>query len=168
LKVGDLFTIPVDESRVAVGQLADKVHTAWYVIVYGSTYPTGESIAADEVARSPIRIQALTFPARINHGYWHVFGHASIDTASIEWPEFKVMTPKTHVVTDHRGDTIREATSIDRHRLPEMSFVSPMIVEMAAKALFGVGPWQSHFDKLLAPGSRRPSAHLSSRDIARR
>lgn len=168
LRVGDLFTIPINAERVAVGQLVDKVMTAWYVVVFEATQQSGAPINTDEVLRSRIRLQAITSHSRIHHGYWKVVGHVGVDATRIKWPEFKTMTPDTYMVIDIRGEAIREASWLDRLRLKNWTSFSPMIIEDAAKSLFGAGEWDSRWDDILAPGARRPRAASPSSDIGRR
>lgn len=158
LHTGDLFTVPIDAERMALGQLAEKVHAAWFVLVFEGSYAAGTRIDLEVARAARIQLQALTFHARIASGAWEVVGNAGVDKPRIRWPEFRVMTgvePTSHVVTNYRGDPIREATWRDRN-LPTMTFVSPMILERAIKAIHRATPWRPDFDKLLAPGARRP------------
>jgi len=155
-KVGDVFTIPIDTNRVAVGQVVDKVHKAWWVAVYDRAFNAADLIDIEAALGYRVRLLALTFDARIRHGYWPRIGRHQVDTAALKWPTFQTMTPDGDVVTDHHGDGVRSAGLIDRVRLPRMTFVSPMTLEEGVQALFGARRWETHFNDLLASDARRP------------
>jgi hypothetical protein len=176
LKPGDVFTIPLDESRFVAGQLADKVHAAWFVIVFDGIYDNDESVDIQAATTKPIRLQGLTFNALIRHGVWSLLGNAAVPDDRIRWPVFKVMTdfsPERYAVTDHRGEHQRQSTWRDRG-LQNMIFVSPMVLQRAARALHGLEPWRPDFDHLRTSDRQVRRGILGrigprrSRDIARR
>jgi hypothetical protein len=106
LKRGDVFTVPLDERRFVTGQLADKVHAAWFMIVFDGVYDNFDEIDVQSATARPIRLQAITFNALIRHGAWRIVGNAPVPEERIRWPEFKVMadlSPEQYAVTDHRG-----------------------------------------------------------------
>lgn len=157
-RLGDIFLIPVDDDGAVLGQLADRVQSAWFVIVFDGLHNPAAPIDLRAATTNPIRLQGITSHARIAHGFWRVVGNLPVDTARIRWPTYRTMTsfePRAHVVINHKGEAIRPATWRDRG-LPEMTTVSAMVVEQAVRALHKRQVWSPHFDDLLAPGARRP------------
>jgi hypothetical protein len=167
LKVGDVFTIPVDVDHVGVGQIAaswggSRGH--FYFSVFDAEYETSHGTDYDEVTSAPLALLALSVDALLHHGHWRVVGHAEVDVDAFPWPAYKegVSPPGTFDVVDFSGKRRRRATPSEADRLPFRTIVAPIRIERALRALHGREPWLDEYDSLLPPASDATSRALFS------
>jgi hypothetical protein len=152
--------MPVTPARVAVGQVVWRrraAKTDYLMVIYDGLYPAESTPDVDAALRQPIRLQAVTFDPLLRMGRWRIVSRRPVPVARIHWPLFKVMvgTPDGHAVTDHTGAVLRRATSQEFESLPFHTSSGPIVLEMAARALAGLGTWSPDFDVLLPVGDER-------------
>lgn len=157
LRVGDVFTIPLDERRVGHGQIVDTWGDSgghFYFAVFDEAHPRDNAPSIDEVVGGDIAFLALSMDALLHHGHWEVVGHREVNPAALPWPAFtEAVSPGEFHLVDHKGHRRRQATSKEREEFPPRSVVAPIILERALGALHGLGEWDSDDDKLRPPSA---------------
>ncbi|PZF81777.1 Imm26 family immunity protein [Jiangella anatolica] len=160
--VGDVFTIPLDDDRVGLGQVVGTYRVAaLYLAVFDRSLPRDVAPAvAIGSAHGPLLFLALSFDAKIYAGHWTVIGRAPVDD-SIELPAYKEMVavPPAYEVVDARGVRRRPATDVEAASLPNRAIVAPVRVEKALRAHVGLEPWHEAYAEL------RPDPLTSERRI---
>jgi hypothetical protein len=154
LAVGDVFTVPVDGSRVSVGQVVGKYqHDAYYVVVYDLLAMAGDEplAVAEAVEVAGPLLVALTFDAKVMVGDWQVIANVDVPS-SVTLPAYREMVgPSGRVdVVDYSGIRRRPASSDEAAALPNRQVVAPVRVEKAVRALHGSGTWNEAYDQLKA------------------
>lgn len=152
LALGDVFTIPIDESRFGVGQIVGKyLKDAYYVVVYNTiTASTDEpATIVSIVSHADPLLLALTFDAKFRAGHWRVVGNADLPPA-IRLPAHKEMvgSPGRVDVVDYSGRRRRPATGNEASTLQNREVVAPVRIEKAARSAFGTSPWEDSYDRL--------------------
>jgi hypothetical protein len=149
--VGDIFTVPLDDGQVALGQVIGKYTKALYVIIF-DLVASGRSVQtlnfSDVTAATPL-LARMTFDARFRPGMWQIvgnsvpdqrrflpaFGHGSEDYDGVH-------------VTNFEGSKMRRATADEARRVPHLTIDSPMVLEKALRAHHGLEPWLPVYDDL--------------------
>ncbi|MCQ2001000.1 Imm26 family immunity protein [Arthrobacter zhaoxinii] len=91
-KGGDIFTIPLDDDRVALGQVISSLHAAYYIVVFDSAVPANEvPLRIPEVLQTKPFLAGLTFDALIRHGHWRVVDQRPVDSEKF-LPAYKTGT----------------------------------------------------------------------------
>lgn len=159
-KVGDVFLIPLDETSSAGGQvIAIRENAELYIAVFGHRVPRNEADPAAAIAGDPVLL-TLTLDAKLFHGEWPVIGNLS--AAINRYPDlaFKI-EHAGEMNIESRDKSIRRPATVDELKvLQNRSVGSPMIIEDAIKAHFGIGEWNESYDK-----RRAEYAEVSSRLI---
>ncbi|MCQ1957546.1 immunity 26/phosphotriesterase HocA family protein [Arthrobacter sp. zg-Y826] len=149
-KEGDIFTIPLDTGRVAVGQVVASLHRAYYIVVFDVAVPANEMpLRTPEALRAKPILAGLTFDALIRHGHWHVVDHRPVDSKKF-LPAYK--TGAGHLgncmIEDFKGKVWRPATPLEEEIIPFREFDSPISFEMAMKAHIGLTPWDESYERI--------------------
>ncbi|WP_238011865.1 immunity 26/phosphotriesterase HocA family protein [Dactylosporangium sp. AC04546] len=132
---GDVFRVPVDASRSALGQVV-AVSGPWVLVV----------IFDEPAFDADILLMALTFDDCLAGGEWPIVERRPV-RADVPWPVYKMsVTSMGTFVEDHFGNKFREATPEERRTLRSRSQCSPEEVTDAARAAFGVGEWLDRYD----------------------
>lgn len=148
-RVGDIFQIPIDDTRVGYGQVVmqpDK--SSLFICIYSIRTRPGEQPDLDAVVQSEILLAGNTFDARIWHGYWPVVGNIEPNMATIALPNYKEGLPGRANVENLDRTRRRPATKEEEQILPFRSYVAPIRFEKALKALAGIGEWRPEHEDL--------------------
>jgi len=144
---GDLFSIPIDESRFALGQVVDLWQGTILVVVF-----TGDhSLLNDALplaAGCGIDLMAIPFDALLCNGTWQILGNEISNLDRIPRPYFLIGPPEECVVEDFHGKAVRCADGEDLKHLKYRKIMVPIRVQKAAMALHGVGDWEKDFERL--------------------
>lgn len=153
-KVGDVFTVPVDEERVGIGQVVAKYQSGEYFAIHGPAV-SRQDLDIDRALASPIVLLALSFDAKIHAGDWQILGNRPVDPA-VPLPAYQVMigSPDAVFVEDYSGQRRRPIEGDEANVLPHREFVAPALLELAFQAIHGARPWEEMYEGL-AP---RPDA----------
>ena len=146
VSLGDLFTIPVNNELMTIGQVVYKGSTSDVYTIYDYVYKQGESI--NDVTNSSILFIVNTVDTKLEDSEWKVVGNKKIPEALI-LPTYIAETLYGFVVLDAGGKIIRHATENDVKCLSTLRSVSPVILEDAVKAKFGNEEWYPYLDNLL-------------------
>ncbi|MCQ1957543.1 immunity 26/phosphotriesterase HocA family protein [Arthrobacter sp. zg-Y826] len=147
---GDIFTIPLDADRVAVGQVVSSLHSAYYIVVFDFVVPASEiPLRTPEALRAKPFLAGLTFAALIRHGHWHVVDRRPVDSKKF-LPAYK--TGAGHLgncmIEDFKGKVWRPATPLEEEIIPFRELTSPIRFEKAMKAHIGLDPWDESYERI--------------------
>jgi hypothetical protein len=145
--VGDVFLIPIDESRSGIGQIAGDWKGELYVIVYDVVCVGAEVDPSRVTAERPL-FAALSLDAKIHNGDWRIIGNVSENLNSIPQPVFKV-NQGANVYLESRDRVVsRPASDSEAANLRLRTVVAPVRLENALKAHNGLGEWNPRYDEL--------------------
>lgn len=165
LRVGDVFSVPVDDNRVGYGQIAatwGESGGQFYFAVFDGVHPRDEKPDLDGVLAEPLILLALSMDALLVHDHWQVVGHGQVDDDRIPWPAYKegVLPPGTFEVVDYAGRRRRLASEDEVESLPFRTVVAPIRVEKALRGLVGTEPWDEAYEALRPVDDELTSAAL--------
>ena len=91
-KIGDVFSIPIDDQRVGYGQVVLKNHSSFpiYIVVFWTAYDRNHEISLAEIVADEIALVGGSMDSRIYHGMWKIIGNIGPDQSRIPRPNFKV------------------------------------------------------------------------------
>lgn len=112
VKIGDVFTIRLDQGRYCYGQVVSEGRISDCMIVYDLVSMEHPTIS--EITSKPIIFLIQTVNSRIEDGIWSVIGNGSIP--SMTFPLYKVETEDGYVLVDHMGDVMNEAPVLQRSK----------------------------------------------------
>jgi hypothetical protein len=166
-KVGDVFSVPLDDDYVGYGQIVDSWSDSgghFYFAIFDGVYLREETLDLGDALSRPVAILALSMDPLLLHGHWKVIGHHDV-VEGLPWPAYKedVSTPGAFEVVDHTGRLRRPATEEEVNRLPFRSVVAPIRLEKAFQALRGIVDWNAAYDSLRPVASDLTSDSLLSR-----
>lgn len=148
-KVGDVFLIPVDESRRGIGQVVGDWKGELYVVIFRSVH-NSEDVDPESIASEVPLLAALSLDAKIYNGDWKVIGNFRGNIERIPQPTYKV-NQDGKVFLESRDRTIsRPASPSESEALRFRTVVAPVRLERALKAICGIGEWNEKFDELRA------------------
>ncbi|WP_426513202.1 Imm26 family immunity protein [Dactylosporangium sp. McL0621] len=145
---GDVFRIPLDDTRSVFGQVAAKEDVdltfgdALLVVVF-------DALSLDAVDTADILLIANTFDDCLVDGDWPIVERRPV-RADVPWPVCKAsITSVGTFVEDHFGNHFREASPDEARTLKTRTQCSPAMVADAARAAFGVGDWLDRYDDFI-------------------
>lgn len=152
LNDGDIFTIPLGDGRVSVGQIISSFHTACYIVIFDFAAPEEElpSRLPEALNAEPI-LAGLTFDALIGHGHWKLLGNRQVDGKKY-LPAYKTGTAEMGncMIEDFKGEVWRPATAAEAEIIPFRGNTSPIRFEKAMKAHMGLEPWDESYERIRA------------------
>jgi hypothetical protein len=163
-EVGDVFSIPLADDRVAYGQIVASYGQSgghFYFAIFGGLFPRKAEPDIDAVVAAPVVLLALSMDALLQHGHWKVVRNVDVGESRFRWPAYKegVYPPGTYEVVDHTDTRRRPANPAEVERLPYRTIVAPIGVEKALRALHGEEPWEDEYDELRpVPGDATSTA----------
>lgn len=160
LKLGDVFTVPIDDSRAGVGQIvATDPPSEYYFAIFDAVVPAGSTDIDDALTQRVLFLQ-LSLDAKLYHRHWTVVAHRPV-AADMPLPAFKEYygTPDRVDVVDYSGRLRRPATEAETELLPYRKTVAPVRLEKALRAKHGLEPWHEAYADL-APDEATTTAKL--------
>jgi hypothetical protein len=162
LRLGDVFTVPVDEARVGLGQVvAEYAHPGYFFFaVFEPVFSPDALPELGEVVTQPVALLALSMDAKVVAGHWVVVGNVPV-APDVPLPAYKetVGIPDRVFVVDHSGTRRRPARAGEAEWLPNRSVVAPVRLEKALRAKHGLMPWTDAY-AALEPTRVGTTAHL--------
>jgi hypothetical protein len=154
-RVGDVFTIPIDDERVGLGQIVDDDQDSdahFHIAVFDELHRHDEALDVDAAVKREIAFLALSMDALLYNDMWKVVGHCEVDMENLSWPAYKeaVDTDKWELV-DHSGKRRRAATAEEAERFPFRPIVDPKVLELALQARHGIGDVHEDDEELRPP-----------------
>jgi hypothetical protein len=155
LRVGDVFSIPLDDERVGYGQIVHRWGKSgghFYFAVFDGAHPRDEDVELDAVLSEPLAFLALSMDPLLVNGHWRVVGNRDVDPEGFPWPDYREgVSPGVFEIVDYTGQRRRRATEREAEKVPFRTVVAPILVEDALKARYGLVPWDHGYDKLRPP-----------------
>ncbi|MFI8685751.1 Imm26 family immunity protein [Rossellomorea sp. NPDC077527] len=146
VKVGDIFSIKIDENRFCYGQVHSKGEFCDFIIIFDLI--SNEHPPVKTLPNKPVIFLVSTVLTRIEDGLWEVLGNQSIP--EIYFPKYKEETDEGYQLIDYLGSVIDEhprKTELDA--LKELNSWSPISIENALRAKFIELEWDSYYDDLI-------------------
>lgn len=140
---GDVFTIPLDDGRVHLGQVIafERFDLLFYIVVFDLVTTPERALAS-----CPI-LAGQTMDALFKAGGWKVVGNRPSDAARF-LPAYKRDTPRGIFVKDFLTTRQRPATPEEAERLPPEHSTSPMTFQMALNSFHGLADHLDYFDTM--------------------
>ena len=147
-RIGDVFLIPVSDSIIGIGQVADMLHAELYIVVYEETWNTANPPLAGDVAACRPLFSSLSRDAKLWNGDWRIIGNTTENLKEIAKPMYKVQMSGRMYVESYRGEGRRLANTDEIERLQNRTTVAPIRLEKALRASLGHAEWHPTYDKL--------------------
>lgn len=150
LKVGDVFTVPIDDGRAGIGQIvATYGKDAYYFAIFDVVAPNSGSIDLEQALNARVVFLALSLDAKLAAGHWALVGHQPV-RQDMPLPAFKeaVGSPDRIDVVDYAGEQRRPAEGAEAELLPNRKVVAPVRLEKALRAKHGLEPWTEAYSDL--------------------
>lgn len=148
IRKGTLVAIPASDGRFVLSQVYYPGVT-FYIVVYDGLCEFSELLNAPE---SKLILATWTNDAEIYRGRWTIVGDAPFK-ASVPEPEYKVLVGGEEMVESFDGKFRRPARPQDR-LLQNRKSRSPLILEDAVRAFYGLGECPPSYDDMLVERSR--------------
>jgi hypothetical protein len=145
---GDVFLVPIDGSRVGLGQVVDVLPSELYVVVYSKAWPANAPPVARDVIGGEVLFASLTLDAKLHNGDWIVIGNITENLDKIKLPLSKVRISGEMHIESHDGSWSRSATVEEAEKLRFRKTVAPVRLENALKAHFGTLEPHPAYDEL--------------------
>lgn len=151
LNIGDIFTIPIDEARVGIGQIINKPNKdSLIIVVYDVILNKDLLPPLNELCKNNILLLGHTLDAKLYHKHWVIVGNYNRNISTIYLPYYKLGTPPKDIyIVNYIGDSFRRATISEFNALNYQSIVSPIRYENAVKAHFNLLDWDNTYNDLL-------------------
>ena len=127
IKIGDVFTVPVDSERVGVGQVvATYKKDGYFFAIFDRAYSRASMPVLGEAIRGRLLFLALSLDAKIAAGHRQIIGNGPV-ASDLPLPAFKevVGTPDQVDAVDCSGERRRRATDDAAALLPDRTVLSP-------------------------------------------
>jgi len=163
LKTGDVFAVPIHETRVGVGQIvATYGKDAYYFAIFDVVAPDSASIDLEQATHGRLMFLALSLDAKFAAGHWSVVGTRPVRDG-IPLPAFKEVVggPERVDVVDFSGERRRRAQPAEAELLPNRKIVAPVRLEKALRAKHGLERWTEAYSEL-APNETMTTERLFS------
>jgi hypothetical protein len=149
IEPGEVFAVPVDDARQALGQVVGEYMSgAFHVVIFDGLFDRSSPPAPDQVIDSPVSLVALSLDAKLLNGDWPVIGRESVDREP-PLPLYKEEVPGGTEVVDWTGTRRRRAAIGEADQFGYREVVSPALLELAVKAKHGLADWHEAFDALM-------------------
>ncbi|MBI1929312.1 immunity 26/phosphotriesterase HocA family protein [Candidatus Poribacteria bacterium] len=141
VKVGDVFQIKIDDHRAGYGQVIAKNigPNPLLIAIFRQVYPLSAPPSIEEVTQSEILFLANSMDAKIWHGHWPVVGNSPPNPERIPFPFYKVGRPGNIYIENYEGEAVRKAAPENCKFFDYRFSVTPMMLENALKAYYGLG-----------------------------
>lgn len=142
---GSVLAIPLKKNDWALG----------YVISPGTNFYIGfsvdrfrEPLNADDIIGKDLKIFSWTNDAEVFRGNWKNLG-ISEPRDDIKLPEYKVFVNGVEMIESFDGENLRIPDKITDSMLAFRKVRSPLLVQDAVQAVFGLGDWKPGFQDML-------------------
>jgi hypothetical protein len=144
LEVGDLISIPVDESRIAIGHVIEAGREP-YLCVYQPLFAAAE--VTPDLSGVEIALIARTGDELLWHGRWKVVGRQELPT-NIPRPYHVVGTPDGLRLQTFDGKDVRAANEQDLIAYGYQFSVSNIKFSKIMRHIHGIEPYPDDYSKL--------------------
>jgi len=161
LKTGDVFSVPIDDERVGVGQIvATYGKDAYYFAIFDSVAAAGTSIDLDEALNERIAILALSLDAKLAVGHWSVVGNRPVRPGLLcQHSKRPSEVPSGSTSWTTPGSDADPLRAQRRSCSPTVRSSLPCALEKALRAKHGLEPWTEAYSDL-APNETTTTERL--------
>lgn len=154
---GDVFTIPVSEDEVGLGQIAylpGHKHN-FIMIAFDKKFKIGDEISLNNLDELKILLLGYTVDAKLYHKHWEIIGNNTSNLAKVKFPCYKLGLPNDDYpdgakLVDHKGNILAAIGKSDFDKLSYQTEVGPIRFQNALKAHFGYQEWiNDDYNKIL-------------------
>lgn len=155
--VGDVFLIPLDDVSAVGGHVvAIREHEELYVAIMGHRVRRDENDPEVAIAGEPVLL-TLSFDAKLSNGDWAIIGNLAGAVNRYPHPAFKIKYVGAMLIESRDRSVRRPATNEELDILQNRSVASPMVIEDAIRAHFGLGEWSESYNKRRAEYAAKSS-----------
>lgn len=150
VRVGDVFTMPLDDARVGYGQIVAKYgKDAYFFAIFEDVHPRGSEPDIAEVLGGRILFLALSLDAKLAADHWQVVEQRPV-REDVPLPAYKEVagTPDQVDVVDYTGQRRRRSNPGESRLLRYRKVVAPVRLEKALRARHGLEPWRDEYAEL--------------------
>jgi hypothetical protein len=162
VRVGDVFIIPIEDTRYGIGQIAGASMSELYLVIYDKVVEA--DVTPNALDGASVKFAALSLDAKLYYGDWPVIGNRLDNIATIPQPWFKVKQNGSTYVEARDRSVFRPATALEERALRLRSVVAPIRLEKALKAQHGLGEWNSSYDELTAEYASESASLTTAND----
>lgn len=141
---GATIAIPLGDGRWALSQVY-RPGISFFLLVFDQVIDRLEEPPV--LASRPI-LGSWTNDAELHRGNWTLLTHLAVATGIFVEPEYSVLVEGRPFVESFDGKTFRPSLPGDES-LPHRKSRSPLLVEDATKAFFGLKDWAPYYDDML-------------------
>ena len=161
LELGDVFALPLDDSRAGIGQVvATYGQGAFYFAIFDLLVPPGQAEAnIDRALACDLLFLAPSLDTRLPVPYLTVVGSRPV-REGLPLPAHREVDGENLVhVVDYSGRRRRRATDEEARRLQNRRFIAPLRLARALRASAGLEPWTDAYAALV-PDDELSTARL--------
>lgn len=147
-RAGDVFLIPIDETRWGIGQIAGDWKGELYIVIFDAVWHDRNVDPATVNTSKPL-FAALSLDAKIHHGDWPIIGNVAANLGAIPQPVFKVNQDGAVFLESRDRTVTRRASEAEADVLRLRTVIAPVRLEKALKAHNGIGDWNPRYDDLI-------------------
>jgi hypothetical protein len=135
---GDVFRIPVSQSRWGFGQiLATHEAVMHLMVIYSAVADNDQHPSLEQIVRSEPLFIANSMDGKIWNGDWQIVGNIAPDLSRFPLPTYKVAIEGRMYAESFEGSHRRVARPSEVSNLPLRSCYTPQILEDALRDHFG-------------------------------
>jgi hypothetical protein len=152
LKVGDFFTIPLEDNEFGLGQIVNfpKTSDAFIIILFNKKIKDLDEFDDLKIADLEIIFLGYTFDAKLYYKDWAIIGNYKDNIESVSLPFFKLGTIDDARLVNYKSETLKPITESQFNKLMYKAEIAPIRYENALKAFFGIKEWIAEdYDKIL-------------------
>jgi len=158
-RVGDVFEIPIDDSRVGFGQIIARRMSSYLMVVFKTAHPRGVRPPVQDIVGDEPAFLAETLDAKIWNGDWPVVGNAVPNASRVPLPVYKVTIGSIDnwQVESYDGARHRPAKPWELDSLQPRTVVAAIRLQKALQAIHGAAPWSENYRLMEYEYMRRSS-----------
>lgn len=147
VRVGDVFSIPVQEKARAFGQVVAKDGSTLLVVTFRTT-ERDEPLSVEDAIASGVELAGIVFDAKFANGDWPIHENRPPVLEPSLW--FVVGDPglRNLRLVNFDESATRPCTTLEASGHDRRIISYPRILEMAVESARGLGPWRDEFEHM--------------------
>lgn len=141
---GAVLAIPLGDGRWTLSQVY-RPGVVFFLLVFDDL---SDALTDRPVLTGPPVLGSWTNDAEVYRGNWKLLTHLPVAAGIFAEPEYSVLRGGSSFVESFDGKTFRPSVLGDGP-LKNRKSRSPLLVEDATRAFFGLKEWAPHFDDML-------------------
>ena len=142
---GSVLSIPLGDGSWALGSV---VYPGINFFIGFVIYRFHEPLIADDIIGKKLKIFSWTNDAEVFRGNWRNLG-ISIPIEDVDLPEYRVFVDGVEMIESFDGELLRHPDVRADSKLAFRKVRSPLLVQDAVQAAFGLGDWKPGFQDML-------------------